>query len=357
MIGVGRVSGPLGPCVVRVEENRVFDLTVSCPTIGHWLGGQVSTAVLLKSAGTEMGTVDSVRWLAPFDIQPIKACGVTFIASLLERLVEELARGQTDAADTIRQSFSTDFLQSLRDIRPGSPEALELREQLLARNQWSQYLEVGLGPDPEVFTKAPPMAALGQGAEAGLLCDSTWNNPEPEIVLAINSLGEAVGASLGNDVNLRDVEGRSALLLGRAKDNRGSTVIGPWIRVFDHDVNLQRLTSSELTLEIDGPDGFHVSETAPLSGLVRGFQALIDAAFDQHDYPDGVALFTGSAFAPTWDRSGLGEGFTHRDGDRVTIRSPLLGELNHTVRRCPDLHPWEFGLAALMQNLAERRLL
>jgi fumarylacetoacetate (FAA) hydrolase family protein len=357
VIGIGRVLGPLGPCVVRVAGDQVFDLTRSCPTIGHWLGGQVSTAELLQSAAVEMGTVCSVQWLAPFDIQPIKACGVTFIASLLERLVEELARGQTDAADSIRQSFSAAFLQSLRDIRPGSPEALQLREELLAQNRWSQYLEVGLGSDPEVFTKAPPMAALGEGAEAGLLSDSTWNNPEPEIVLAINCRGEAVGASLGNDVNLRDVEGRSALLLGRAKDNRGSTVIGPWIRVFDRDLNLQQLTESELTLEIHGPDGFHVAETAPLSGLVRGFQALIDAVFDQHDYPDGVALFTGSAFAPTWDRSGSGEGFTHLDGDRVTIRSPLLGELRHTVRRCPDLPAWEFGLAALMQNLAERRLL
>lgn len=357
MTGIGRIVTEDGPSVVRIVAQKVWDITACCPTVGHWLSGQVSTTDLVNCEAIEVGTVETVQWLSPFDVQPIKACGVTFIASLLERLVEELARGQTQAAGTIRQGFSDEFLKSLREIKPGSAAALDLREELLARNQWSQYLEVGLGPDPEVFTKAPPMAALGYGAEAGLLSESTWNNPEPEIVLAIDARGEAVGAALGNDVNLRDVEGRSALLLGRAKDNRGSTVIGPWIRVFDDAVNLHQLSGSELTLEIDGPDGFHVSETAPLSGLVRGFQALVDAAFDQHDYPDGVALFTGSAFAPTWDRSGRGEGFTHLDGDQVTIRSPLLGELRHRVRRCPDLPAWEFGLVALMQNLTKRRLL
>ena len=353
---LARVQGPEGPCVVYCEGGIWRDVTVNCPTIGHWLSGSVSLDTI-GGSGTKNINNPAPEWLAPSDLQPIKAFGVTFVSSLLERLVEELAKGKDSDATEVRSRLDPELTKKIQTIIPGSDEALRLRESMLEIGQWSPYLEVGLGKDPEIFTKCPPMAALGHESRAGLLADSDWNNPESELVLVCDSSGNAVGASIGNDVNLRDVEGRSALLLGRAKDNRGSCVIGPWIRVFDDSFNLQSLSAETVTLEVSGEDGFSVTETASLAGLSRGFDALVDALFDQHDYPDGVFAFTGSPIAPTWDRGAPGLGFTHRKGDRVRITIPSIGSLEHRVDRCPEIPEWRFGLRELFDNLARRGLL
>ena len=354
---LARVQGPEGPCVTYCEGGIWRDVTAVCPTIGHWLSGKVSLDAI-RSSGTKNIDVPAPRdWLAPSDLQPIKAFGVTFVSSLLERLVEELAKGNESDANDARLRLDTELMKKIQTMIPGSDEALRLRESMLEIGQWSPYLEVGLGKDPEVFTKCPPMAALGHGSRAGLLTDSSWNNPESELVLVCDGSRNAVGASIGNDVNLRDIEGRSALLLGRAKDNRGSCVIGPWIRVFDDNFNLQSLSTESVTLEVSGEDGFVVTETASLKGISRGFAALVDALFDQHDYPDGVFAFTGSPIAPTWDRETPGLGFTHRECDRIRITIPSIGTLEHTVDRCPQIPEWRFGLRELFDNLARRGLL
>src|SRR5206468_4622848 len=176
--------------------------------------------------------------------------------SMLERVIEEKARGNPAAATAIRAEIVALIGDDLSKLKPGSPEAMRLKEVLISQDAWSQYLEVGIGPDAEIFTKAQPMAAVGTGAAIGVLAASTWNNPEPEVVVVVNSRGEIVGASLGNDVNLRDLEGRSALLLGKSKDNNASTAIGPFIRLFDKTLTLDDVRRAQVRLTVKGDDGF-----------------------------------------------------------------------------------------------------
>jgi len=296
-------------------------------------------------------------FLAPCDLQAVRASGVTFVASMLERVIEEHANGDPARADAIRATLGSAIGASLSSVRPGSPEAQTVKALLVEQNLWSQYLEVGIGPDAEVFNKAQPMSAVGVGATVGILEASSWNNPEPEIVLAVNSRGRIVGAALGNDVNLRDWEGRSALLLGRAKDNNASCAIGPFIRLFDASYSLDDLRSAEIEISIEGNDGFAVTDRYSLRQISRDPADLAGQAMGpNHQYPDGLMLFLGTAFAPTQDRGGKGHGFTHSPGDVVRIRSPRLGALINQVDFCHRIAPWTFGVSALMRNLSERGL-
>jgi len=296
--------------------------------------------------------------LAPIDLQAIKACGVTFVASMLERVIEEQAKGDPQAADRIRGAINDQIGGDLARVTPGSADAERLKQALIERGMWSQYLEVGIGPYAEVFTKSQPMSAVGTGADVGIHPDSVWNNPEPEEVLAVNSRGAIVGACLGNDVNLRDFEGRSALLLGRAKDNNASCALGPFIRLFDASFSLDTLRLVEVRLRIEGPDGFVLDDRSSLAKISRDIVDLAAQTLSKnHQYPDGLVLFTGTMFAPTKDRDAPGLGFTHKVGDVVTISAPELGALSNTVRHCPDVAPWSFGTGALMANLARRGLL
>jgi len=372
---VGRVwlPGVEGPAVVAVKGDSLHDVSGVAPTCSQLLDLQDPVAAV-RDAGAlpRIGSVEDVLansaldrsdprapWLlAPADLQAIKASGVTFVASLLERVIEEQARGDATKAESVRQSIVAIIGSNLRDIRPGSPQALAVKEALLAQRVWSQYLEVGIGPDAEIFTKGQPMSAVGTGAEIGIHPRSEWNNPEPEVVLAVNSAGRAVGATLGNDVNLRDFEGRSALLLGKAKDNNASGAIGPFIRLFDDRFGPDDVRRCDVALTVSGADGFTFTATSSMSQISRDPLELVEHAMgEHHQYPDGMMLFLGTMFAPTIDRFGPGQGFTHAVGDVVRISTPALGTLINRVNHTDRIVPWTFGSGALMKNLARRGLL
>ncbi|MCS4503628.1 fumarylacetoacetate hydrolase family protein [Arhodomonas aquaeolei] len=373
---VGRAWSPRrgGPCVVTVREGYVYDITSPrLPTMRELL----ETRDPAREAGTAPGerlaaltdvlaNSDGERrdpalpcLIAPVDLQAVKASGVTFVASLLERVIEEHAGGDPGRAAAVREEIDALVGADLSTLVPGSQAALALRETLIARGAWSQYLEVGIGPDAEIFTKAQPLSAVGTGADVGVHPASRWNNPEPEVALAVNSRGNAVGATLGNDVNLRDVEGRSALLLGRAKDNNASCALGPFIRLFDDGYGLDDLRAAEVALTVEGgDDGFRLDAASPMASISRDPADLVAATIDaNHQYPDGLVLMLGTPFAPVQDRDKPGLGFTHHSGDITTIAEPRLGTLSNRVRTTDTCPRWTFGAGALMRNLAARGLL
>ena len=366
---VTRVWRPgLGPCLALHRDGDLIDITNrATPTMRDLLERGDLPAYLATVAGTLIAPLttldhhepapDSLHLLSPADLQAIKACGVTFARSMIERVIEERAAGDPSRADTIRARVTAAIGDSLRNLKPGSPEAAEVKRLLLAENLWSQYLEVGIGPDAEVFTKAPPMASVGYGASVGLHPISKWNNPEPEVVLAVDSRGQIKGAALGNDVNLRDVEGRSALLLGKAKDNNAAAAIGPFIRIFDAGFGIDDVRNLELTLTVTGEDGFALTGRSSMAEISRDPLDLVAQTVAAHQYPDGFMLYCGTMFAPVQDRDGPGQGFTHHLGDRVTIAAPQLGALTNTVRLATEAPPWTFGTMALMRNLAGRGLI
>ncbi len=370
---VGRVDVPgVGPAVVRVDGDRLTDITTDFPTIADLLETADPAAALRAAAGSDLGPLATIaaaslpdaagaaspRLLAPVDLQAVKAAGVTFVVSMIERVIEERARGDADAADGIRAHIRSLVGDDLKKLTPGSQEAASLKQALIAAGAWSQYLEVGIGPDAEIFTKAQPMSSVGAFADIGVHPKSTWNNPEPEVVLAVSSRGAIVGATLGNDVNLRDVEGRSALLLGKAKDNNASAAIGPFIRLFDAGFTLDDVRSLAVTVTVDGPEGYRMEGYSAMSEISRDPADLVAQAINAHHaYPDGLVLYLGTLFAPIDDRDEPGRGFTHRTDDIVTIASPRLGRLVNRVRPTDAIAPWTFGAGALMRNLAGRGLL
>ena len=356
---VGRVLTDAGPSVIAVRSDGVHDISRAAPTVAD-LCNAPDPLALARAPGTRLGPLEDwiPRLLAPIDLQAIKAAGVTFAVSLLERLIEEHAKGDPSRADQVRAELNDIIGADVTTIRPGSPEADALKRTLVARGAWSPYLEVGIGPYAEVFTKAAPMSAVGYGAEIGIRPDSEWNNPEPEVTLVVSAAGTIVGATLGNDVNLRDLEGRSALLLGIAKDNNASCAVGPFVRLFDDGFGLDDVRRAKVDLEVTGPDQFRLRGSSDLSRISRDPLDLVRHAMgDLHQYPDGMVLMTGTLFAPTEQRMPGGHGFTHMVGDLVSIRSPRLGTLTNRVNHCDRIAPWTFGVSALMRNLASRGLL
>jgi fumarylacetoacetate (FAA) hydrolase family protein len=368
---VGRVwLNNVGPVLVCVKPDGVYDLSPAANTMSELLEIEDPVSAVHQHGVQRIGDTQAVLrnsahdqrnpalpwFLAPCDLQALKASGVTFVSSMLERVIEEQTRGDAGRADSVRQAVVAVIGDNLSSIKPGSEAAVRLKQALLAQGVWSQYLEVGIGPDAEIFTKSQPMSAVGVGAEVGIHPHSHWNNPEPEIVLAVNSRGQVRGAALGNDVNLRDFEGRSALLLGKAKDNNASCAIGPFIRLFDEHFGLDEVRRCDLMMQVTDTTGFCMQGSSSMSQISRDPLELVQHAFGpHHQYPDGFMLFLGTMFAPTQDRHGAGQGFTHEVGDLVTISTATLGALVNRVNTSDKVAPWTYGVRALLQDLERRR--
>lgn len=363
---LGRLLTSDGPTPILVRDGRALDISKTAPTVAQFLERSSR-----ETAGPDLGPLDdldlrpawetdhaALKLLSPIDLQCIKAAGVTFAVSAIERVIEERARGQASEAEAIRAALRERVGSDIRSVRPGSPEARKLKDALIADGLWSQYLEVAIGPDAEVFTKAPILSSVGWGDFIGIRSDSVWNNPEPEIVLVCDRNGHPVGAALGNDVNLRCIEGRSALLLGKAKDNNASCAVGPFIRLFDKTFSLDDVRQAVVRLEIVGEDNYRLEGQSSMSEISRDPLELVGQTIGKHhQYPDGFALFLGTMFAPTDDRGGEGKGFTHKIGDVVRVSSDKLGVLENKVTHCDQAAPWQFGVGDLMRNLAARGLL
>ena len=373
LLGRARVPGHAHPRVVAVRQGQVVDITAArAATVRDICEREEPAGYVSTAKGTDLGPVDAVlanSWaghmsdsapslLSPIDLQAVKAAGVTFVVSLLERVIEEQARGDKARADALRGEITGLIGTDLSKLVPGSDTAMKVKQTLISKGVWSQYLEVGIGPDAEIFTKSQPMSTVGFGADVGILPISEWNNPEPEIVLVVSSAGKIVGATLGNDVNLRDVEGRSALLLGKAKDNNASASLGPMIRLFDESFSLDDVKAAEVGLKVTGEDGFVLEGHSSMSQISRTPESLVAAAVGRHhQYPDGFVLYLGTMFAPVKDRGGVGKGFTHKPNDIVTISAPKLGALSNRVRLSTECPPWTYGASHLLRDLSKAGLL
>jgi fumarylacetoacetate (FAA) hydrolase family protein len=370
-----RVMTAEGPCAVGFLGGEAFDLTPALGTVSRWMEEE-SPVAAIRARGAPMaldlaallansahhasrrGAEGAPHLLAPIDLQAVKASGVTYVRSMLERVIEERCRGDAARAETVRAEVRAIIGDELEKLRPGSAEAMRVKEALVAKGWWSQYLEVGIGPDAEIFTKCPPMAAVGLGAKVGVHPMSAWSNPEPEAVMVVNSRGRIQGATLGNDVNLRDFEGRSALLLSKAKDNNASCSVGPFVRFFDDTFSLDDVRQTTVTLTVEGEDGFRLEGSSSITKISRDPEDLVaQTVGSHHQYPDGFALLLGTMFAPTQDRGEAGMGFTHKHGDIVTIAAPKLGALTNRMKSSSECEPWTFGIRALMSNLAQRGLI
>lgn len=363
---LGRIWTADGPTPVLVVNGRVRDVSAFAPTTSQFLARWNGTV----PDGRDLGFIEdfafrpawsgpsAITLISPLDLQCIKAAGVTFAVSAVERVIEERARGDASKADEIRTALRDRVGADIRAVKPGSPEAQKLKEALIADGLWSQYLEVAIGPDAEVFTKAPCLSSVGWGAYIAVRSDSVWNNPEPEIVVVSDRQGRPLGAALGNDVNLRCFEGRSALLLGKAKDNNASCSVGPFIRLFDSTFTLDDVRKAVVRLEVEGEDGFKLTGSSSMTLISRDPTELVNQTIGKHhQYPDGFALFLGTMFAPTEDRDAKGKGFTHHLGDLVRVSSEKLGVLENKVTHCHEAPAWNFGIGDLMANLAARALL
>ncbi|WP_256210734.1 fumarylacetoacetate hydrolase family protein [Sphingomonas sp. OV641] len=350
---IGRLKTADGPSPFMIRNGQGYDMARIRPTVSMLIADRTFDG----GVPIELEAIADDALLSPIDLQCVKAAGVTFAVSALERVIEEQARGDHAKAATVRARLEQALGGNLRSVEPGSERAAQLKDTLIRDGMWSQYLEVAIGPDAEIFTKSPVLSTVGHNAPVGIRSDSTWNNPEPEVVLVADAHGQAVGATLGNDVNLRDFEGRSALLLGKAKDNNASCSLGPMIRLFDDNFTMDDVRAADVAMTITGEDGYVLEGASTMREISRDPAELLRQALSEHHYPDGLVLFCGTLFAPVQDRDEPGQGFTHKVGDTVTISSARLGTLVNPVTTSRDAPAWRFGIADLFRNLASRGLL
>jgi 2-dehydro-3-deoxy-D-arabinonate dehydratase len=185
------------------------------------------------------------------------------------------------------------------------------------------YTKVYYAQRPELFFKGLPRRVAGPNTSVVIRTDSTWDVPEPELVIAINAHAEIVGYTIGNDVSSRSIEGENALYLPQAKVYAGSCALGPGITPVWEIADPYQLRM-HMTIERAGQQIWQ-GETNT-SELKRRLDELVNYLFREDDFPAGVLLCTGTALVPDYP-------FTLEANDLVEISIDHLGILRNPVVR------------------------
>lgn len=251
------------------------------------LDPSISLAALLSRAGPSLADLEDLpvdgavtedaRLLAPLDVQPVWAAGVTFERS------REARKQESGTADSYDRVYDAER--------------------------------------PELFLKALPDGVRGPDAAVGIRFDSSWDVPEPELGVVADHAGRAVGFVLGNDVCSRSIEGNNPLYLPQAKFYDGSCALGPCIVPIAEAPAFETI---EVTLDI-GRDGAAVfADRVRLSEMRRTVPELLGWLFQAQRFDAGAILLTGTSIVP-------GPEFTLEAGDVVVISATGLGSLRNTV--------------------------
>lgn len=269
--------------ILRDGEVQDVSTVASVATLDRMLAMPLSELrQLLDELPTErLGKYPSGEYtlLAPLDNQEVWACGVTYERSRDARMHESRQR---DAYDRVYDAER-----------------------------------------PEIFFKATPSRVVGPGARIAIRADSTWDVPEPELALVLNSALEVVGYTIGNDVSSRSIEGENPLYLPQAKVYAACCALGPAIvPVWDLDDPHNLVV--RLAIARNGETIFEAETNT--NRLHRTFEDLIEYLGRDNLFPAGVVLLTGTGIVPSDD-------FSLAAGDSVRITIDGIGTLENAVRR------------------------